>query len=486
MSLFYLPLVPIVGVIISLFLKNPSHVRLCGLIASLVTFQLSLYYWMLFDFSTGKFQFLDSFDWFPFANLSYTVGLDGISLFFLLLTTFLMPICLLAGWSAIKSFVKEYIICFLILESLLVVVFTVLDLFLFYIFFEGVLIPMFLIIGIWGSRERKIRAAYYFFLYTLVGSVLMLLGILFIYFEVGSTDIQVLYSVEFSEIDQIFLWLAFFASFAVKIPMIPFHIWLPEAHVESPTAGSLVLAGILLKLGAYGFLRFSIPLFPLASVYFTPFVYALSVVGIVYGSLTTLRQVDLKKIIAYSSVAHMNFVTLGLFAFTMQSFEGSILLMLSHGVVSPALFLCVGVLYDRYKSRLLNYYSGLVQVMPLYAVIFSFFTLANLSLPGTSSFVGEFLILTGVYQINTSASIFSTLGVIFGAAYSLWLYNRVIFGTLKVSYTSTFFDINRREFFVFVPLILLTLWMGVYPESFLKPLHASVSELLCHLSFFPN
>jgi proton-translocating NADH-quinone oxidoreductase chain M len=398
--------------------------------------------------------------------------------FFIILTGLLIPLCILASWTAIQNYVKEYMIAWLMLEALLMCVFSVLDLILFYIFFESVLIPMFLIIGIWGSRERKIRAAYQFFLYTLIGSLLMLLAVLLIYFQAGTTDIHVLMTTEFSERRQMFMWLAFFASFAVKIPMLPFHIWLPEAHVEAPTAGSVILAGILLKLGGYGFLRFSIPLFPEATIYFTPLVYTMSILAIIYASLTTLRQVDMKKIIAYSSVAHMNFCTIGMFTLNVQGVEGSILLMLSHGIVSSALFLCIGVLYDRHHTRIVRYYSGLVHTMPIFVTILFIFTLANLSLPGTSSFIGEFLILVGAYQSNTVTTFLAATGMVLRGAYSLWLFNRICYGNLKMYSLGGFRDVDRRELSIFVPLLFLTFYMGVYPEVFLDAMHVSVLHLV--------
>jgi NADH-ubiquinone oxidoreductase chain 4 len=339
---------------------------------------------------------------------------------------------------------------------------------------------MFIIIGVWGSRQRKIKAAYQFFLYTLLGSVFMLLAILLILLQTGTTDLPILLTTSFSERRQIFLWIAFFASFSVKVPMVPVHIWLPEAHVEAPTAGSVILAGILLKLGTYGFLRFSIPMFPEATLCFTPFIYTLSAIAIIYTSLTTLRQIDLKKIIAYSSVAHMNLVTIGMFSLNIQGIGGSILLMLSHGLVSSALFLCVGVLYDRHKTRLVRYYGGLMSTMPNFSTIFLFFTLANMSLPGTSSFIGEFLILVGAFQRNSLVATLAALGMILGAAYSLWLYNRVVSGNCKPDFLHKFSDLNGREVLIFLPLIVGVVWMGVYPKVFLDCMHTSVSNLVQH------
>nr|AKJ25710.1 NADH dehydrogenase subunit 4 [Geranium endressii] len=477
---------PVLGSIILLFIPN-SRIRLIrfiGLSASLITFLYSLVLWIQFDPSTAKFQFVESFRWLPYENIHFSLGLDGISLFFVILTTFLIPICILVGWSGMINFGKEYIIAFLICEFLMIAVFCMLDLLLFYVFFESVLIPMFIIIGVWGSRQRKIKAAYQFFLYTLLGSVFMLLAILFILLQTGTTDLQILLTTEFSERRQIFLWIAFFASFAVKVPMVPVHIWLPEAHVEAPTAGSVILAGILLKLGTYGFLRFSIPMFPEATLFFTPFIYTLSAIAIIYTSLTTLRQVDLKKIIAYSSVAHMNLVTIGMFSLNIQGIGGSILLMLSHGLVSSALFLCVGVLYDRHKTRLVRYYGGLVSTMPNFSVIFFFFTLANMSLPGTSSFIGEILILVGAFQRNSLVATLAAVGMILGAAYSLWLYNRVVSGNLKPDFLHKFSDLNGREVFIFLPFIVGVVRMGVHPKVFPDCMHTSVSNLVQHGKFY--
>ena len=497
-------LLPLIGAAILLFIPswNRRLIKVIGLSCSLITFMVSLLLWLFFDNSAQRFQFLwpktigfsgNTISETSIAyhssetlttgenlepTLNFILGIDGISLFFVILTTFLIPVCLLVGWTSIEIYVKEYVISFLIMESLMIAVFSVLDLLLFYIFFESVLIPMFIIIGVWGSRERKIRAAYQFFLYTLFGSLLMLLAVVLIYFQAGLCDLQTLYLTQFSEKRSILLWLAFFASFAVKVPMIPVHIWLPEAHVEAPTAGSVLLAGIMLKLGVYGFLRFSIPIFPFASIYFTPLIYTMSCIAIIYTSLTTVRQVDLKKIIAYSSVAHMNFVTLGLFSLNAQGVEGSIMLMLSHGIVSPALFLLVGSLYDRHKTRLLRYYGGVARTMPNFAILFLFFTMANISLPGTSSFVGEFLTLTGAFQNNTFAAIMAATGMVFGAAYALWLCNRLIYGFAKPEYIEAYSDLSRREVFMFLPFVYIVLLMGILPSPFLDTLRSSVGNVL--------
>ena len=478
--LSYLLILPILGAFILFLIPkwNFQLLRITALFFSFSTFILSLFLWVWFDKSISQFQYVDQLFWVPSLNLNFTVGLDGISLFLIILTTLLIPLCILASWVGIKNNVKEYLIAFLIMESFLIGVFCILDLLIFYVLFESVLIPMFLIIGIWGSRERKIRAAYFFFLYTLLGSVLMLVGVLYIYSVTGTTDYETLLSFPLTSLEQKFLWLAFFASFATKVPMLPMHIWLPEAHVEAPTAGSVILAGVLLKLGTYGFIRFSLPLFPDASIYFTPLVYAMAAMAVVYTSLTAIRQTDLKRIIAYTSVAHMNLVVIGLFSYNVIGLEGSMLQSLSHGFVASALFLIIGVIYDRHHTRMVKYYGGLVHTMPIFSIIFLIFTMANIALPGTSSFVGEFLILTGIYKINTIITFISATGMILGGGYSLWLFNRVVYGNLKVQYINQFCDMEKREFFVFLPLITGTLVMGIYPELFLDPMHMSINNLI--------
>nr|AMC32954.1 NADH dehydrogenase subunit 4 [Cleomella serrulata] len=478
-------LCPVLGSITPLFIPNSRirPIRLIGLCASLITFLYSPVPRIQFDSSTAKSQFVESLRWLPYENINFDLGIDGISLFFVILTTFLIPICISVGWSGMRSYGKEYITAFLIREFLMIAVFRMLDLLLFYVFPESVPIPMFIIIGVWGSRQRKIKAAYQFFLYTLLGSLFMLLAILLILFQTGTTDLQISLTTEFSERRQIFLWIASFASFAVKVPMVPVHIWLPEAHVEAPTAGSVILAGIPLKFGTHGFLRFSIPLFPEATLCSTPFIYTLSAIAIIYTSLTTSRQIDLKKIIAYSSVAHMNLVTIGMFSPNIQGIGGSILPMLSHGLVPSALFLCVGVLYDRHKTRLVRYYGGLVSTMPNLSTIFFSFTLANMSSPGTSSFIGEFPILVGAFQRNSLVATLAALGMILGAAYSLWLYNRVVSGNLKPDFLHKFSDSNGREVSIFIPFLVGVVRMGVHPKVFPDCMHTSVSNLVQHGKF---
>ena len=453
------------------------NARRTALFASSFTFLMSLFLWFGFDGSTADFQFVEKTDWIPTYNISYHLGVDGISMLFVMLTTLLTPICILASWDSIKTRVKEYMIAFLILETMMVGMFSALDIVIFYIFFEAVLIPMFLIIGVWGG-QRRVYASYKLFLYTLTGSVLMLLAILVMYLQAGTTDIPTLMATRFDPSLQIWLWLAFFASFAVKVPMWPVHTWLPDAHVEAPTAGSVILAGVLLKFGGYGFIRFSLPMFPDASLYFTPMMYGLSIVAVIYTSLVALVQHDMKKLIAYSSIAHMGFVTAGTFTMTTQGVEGAIYQMLSHGVVSAALFLCVGVIYDRMHTREISAYGGLVHKMPRYALVFMLFMMASVGLPGTGGFVGEFLVLVGLFKANTWVAAFIATGVILGAAYMLYLYRRVVFGALEKDEVKKMLDMSPREIAVFAPLIVLTLWMGIYPVSFLDVMHVSVDNLL--------
>ena len=477
-------LLPLIGAIIILFTRdtNVKLIKNVALVFSMASFVLSTFLWVLFDRSTAKFQFVEEFLWIPSSNINFFIGVDGISLFFVILTTLLVPLCLLASWNSVKIYVKEYMIAFLVMESLLVIVFCILDLLLFYVFFESVLIPMFLIVGVWGSRERKIRAAYMLFLYTLIGSVLMLLAILLMYSIAGTTDYQVLLTTPFNESLQKLLWIAFFASFAVKVPMVPVHIWLPEAHVEAPTAGSVILAGILLKLGSYGLIRFSLPLFPSATVFFTPLVYTMAAIAVVYTSLTAIRQTDIKRIIAYASVAHMNVILIGMFAMNAQGLEGAMIQQLAHGFVASALFLCVGVLYDRHHTRLVKYYGGMAHTMPVFVTVFLFFTMGNIAMPLTAGFVGEFLILVGAFQANTTIAVLGATGMVLGGGYSLWLFNRIAYGNLKVQALKAFSDMNRREFVIQFPLILGTLVMGIYPEIFLDPMHVSVANLIEHVN----
>ena len=453
------------------------NARYLALWTSLVTFALSLLLWINFDSTTAAFQFEEKARWFPGLNVFYHLGVDGISVFFVLLSTLLTPLCILASWEAVQTRVKEYMIAFLVLETMMVGVFCALDFVLLYIFFEGVLIPMFIIIGVWGG-PRRVYSAFKFFLFTLLGSVLMLLAVIALYLKGGTSDLPTLMRLDLPEHLQIWIFLAFLASFAVKVPMWPVHTWLPDAHVEAPTAGSVVLAGVLLKMGGYGFLRLSLPILPDATAFFVPLIFALSVVAVIYTSLVALAQEDMKKLIAYSSVAHMGFVTIGIFALNLHGLEGAIMLMLSHGVVSAALFLCVGVVYDRIHSRLIDRYGGLVHRMPIYAAVFMLFTLSAISVPGTSGFVGEFLSLLGGYLSNPWVAAFAASGMVLSVAYMLWLYRRVIFGKLEKDDLKRILDLSPREIVVFAPLAVLVIWMGIYPDSFLDVIHVSVANLL--------
>ena len=471
---------PIIGIFILAFIssntENSGNLKHTALWISFLNFLISLAVLFNFDVTNPNFQFVERYYWLG-DSISYQVGIDGISILFVVLTTFLIPICILASYNSIKFSIKEYLIAFLALEVFVIGVFISMDLILFYLFFEGGLIPMFLIIGIWGG-ERRIYSTFKFFLYTLAGSVFMLLAIIFMYWEAGTSNIPVLLQHDFDFNDQIILWLAFFASFVVKIPMWPFHTWLPDAHVEAPTAGSVILAGVLLKLAGYGFIRFSITMFPDASHYFAPMIFLLSIIAIIFTSLIALVQSDMKKLIAYSSVAHMGFVTLGIFTFTIQGIEGAIIQMISHGIVSAALFLCVGVVYDRIHTREIERYGGLVNKMPLYSFSFMIFILASLGLPGTSGFVGEFLVLLSIFSINTYFAVFATTGVVLAATYSLWLYRKVIFGQLIKDDLKDIADLSKREIIIFIPLIILTIFIGVYPIPILEIIEPSSQATL--------
>ena len=480
---------PILGALYIMFFTSKDDAggaraaRLVALLTTVVTFLLSLVLWVNFDHANVGFQFVNRVHWFSGTDISYYVGIDGISIFMVLLTTLLLPICVLASWKSITFRVREYMVAFLLLESFVIGVFCALDLVLFYFFFEGMLIPMYLIIGIWGG-DRRVYAAYKFFLYTLLGSVLFLVAVIYLFITHGTMDIPLL--MEKARFDtltaQKWLWLALFASFAVKVPMWPVHTWLPDAHVQAPTAGSVILAGILLKMGAYGFLRLSLPLLPDASHYFAPLMFTLSIIAVIYTSLVALVQEDMKKLIAYSSVAHMGFVTAGIFSFNQQGIEGALIQMISHGLVSGALFLCVGVVYDRLHTREISRYGGLVNIMPVYAVVFMFFTLASVGLPGTSGFVGEFLVIMGTFKAHALVSALIATGVVLGACYALWLYRRVVFGELVRADLKKMLDLDAREIAIFVPLVLLVLWMGIYPKAYFDVMAASVSNLIMQVT----
>ena len=471
---------PLVGAALVLLMKNDEaglrNARWAAFWTTIVTFLLSLVALARFDGAKAGFQLVERMPWLG-DSIVYQLGVDGIAMPFVILTTFLMPFCIAASFYSIKDRAREYYALFLLLETLMIGVFASLDLVLFYVFFEAGLIPMFLIIGIWGGA-RRIYASFKFFLYTLLGSVLMLLAIMAMYWAAGTTDIVKLLAFKFPSGMQYWLWLAFFASFAVKMPMWPVHTWLPDAHVEAPTAGSVILAGILLKMGGYGFIRFSLPMFPEASLYFANFVFALSVVAIIYTSLVAMMQEDIKKLIAYSSVAHMGFVTMGLFTLNSQGVQGAVFQMVSHGLVSGALFLCVGIVYDRMHTRMISAYGGLVNRMPFYALVFLLFTMANVGLPGTSGFVGEFLTLLGSYKANTWVAFFATTGVILSAAYALWLFARVVYGKLEKHALETIPDLDKREIALLAPLALLVLYFGVQPNAILAMSQASVDAML--------
>ena len=473
--------IPLIGAIFVLITKGSSNnveknSKNVAIFTSLANFFLSLFLWYSFDTQSPNFQFIEEKNWIN-GLINFQLGIDGISILFILLTTFIAPVCIFSGIHSIKFKIKEFLIAILVMETLMLGVFCSLDLVIFYLFFEGGLIPMFLIIGIWGGPKR-VYSAFKFFLFTLLGSVLMLVAIISIYWITGTTDVVKLFNIKIPQEYQYLLWLAFFSSFAVKLPMWPVHTWLPDAHVEAPTAGSVILAAILLKMAGYGFLRFSIGLFPIASDYFTPLIFALSIIAIIYTSLVALMQDDMKKLIAYSSVAHMGFVTIGIFSLTKQGIDGSIIQMISHGLISASLFLCVGVVYDRYHSRMISSYGGLVNIMPKYALVFMIFVLAALGLPGTSGFIGEFLVLVGVFQINVLVAVLASLGIILAAAYMLWLYKRVVFGRIVNSEIKEIKDLDKTEIYIFALLVFLIIFFGVYPEPLLNTVDISTNNLI--------
>jgi len=473
--------IPLIGALFILITRgNEKNIekksKQVAIFTSLANFFLSIVLWSLFDNSISDFQFIEKKNWMN-GLITFQLGVDGISILFILLTTFITPICIFSGINSIKFKIKEFLIAILLMETLMIGVFCSLDLVIFYLFFEGGLIPMFLIIGIWGGPKR-VYSAFKFFLFTLLGSVLMLVAVISIYWITGTTDVIKLLDIKILEEYQYILWLAFFSSFAVKMPMWPFHTWLPDAHVEAPTAGSVILAAILLKMAGYGFIRFSLGLFPVASDFFTPLIFILSIVAIIYTSLVALMQDDMKKLIAYSSVAHMGFVTIGIFSLTKQGLEGSIVQMISHGLISGALFLCVGVVYDRYHSRMISSYGGLVNFMPRYSLVFMIFTLAALGLPGTSGFIGEFLVLVGAFKKSKFIAITASLGVILAASYMLWLYRRVIFGRIANMDLKKMEDLNNTELYIFSSLIFLILFFGFYPEPLLNTISVSIDNLI--------
>ena len=473
-------LLPIIGSFFIIFIKSSNKdnqsIKLIALFTSFSNFLLSLYLWYQFDNSIYEFQFIENKKWL-IGLINYKVGVDGISILFILLTTFIIPLCVISVNHTIKHRNKEFLIAILLMESLMIGVFCSLDLVIFYLFFEGGLIPMFLIIGIWGG-QRRVYSAFKFFLYTLLGSVLMLIAIISIYWITGTTDFVEIYNQGIDFKYQKLLWLAFFSSFAVKTPMWPVHTWLPDAHVEAPTAGSVILAAILLKMAGYGFIRFSLGLFPLASEIFTPLIYALSVIAIIFTSLIALMQEDMKKLIAYSSVAHMGFVTLGIFTIQQQGLEGSIIQMISHGLVSAALFLCVGVIYDRMHTRQISFYGGLVNKMPAYATVFMFFMLASVGLPGTSGFVGELLVILGAFKVSTFIAIGASLGIILSAVYMLYLYKRIIFGVITNEKVKDILDLDLREKIILIPLLLTVFLIGIFPNIFLDPMRQSIEIII--------
>jgi proton-translocating NADH-quinone oxidoreductase chain M len=481
-TLYPILMIPLGGILILLTTRNKD--KEIGLFTAVMILIEALRLWVSMEEGTSEFQYVTKINLIEGIGLNPVLGIDGVSILYIILTAILMPVAILASWDNIKIYNKEFIICLISIELLLIGVFSVLDILGFYICFEGVLIPMYLIIGIWGARQEKVTAAYYFFFYTLIGSVLMLLSIFFIYSVTGTTDYITLLGQEINPDIQNILFLGFFASLAVKIPKFPFHIWLPQAHVEAPVAGSVLLAGILIKLGSYGFIRFTLPLFPAACIYFTPLVFTLGVLSIIYGSLTTLRQIDLKRIIAYSSVSHMGVVMLAIFSLSVVGIEGSIFLQIAHGVVSSALFIIVTALYDRHHTRIVKYYRGMAVTMPIFAIMFLVFTLANIAVPLSCNFIGEFMSLLAAFQVSPFIGILASTGMVLSACYALFLYNRVCFGSMSKYLVGSLHnqDLNKREFMVLLPLLFLTIYLGVYPNIILDSLHPCVHFIVSFLS----
>lgn len=482
--LLILLILPFISIIIIFFIKNNKIIKIFSIFISFIIFIFSLNLWLFFNKSISNFQFLLKINYINDYNIHFYLGVDGISLFFLILTTFLISICLLISYEIIKNNIKEFFILFFILEFCLIISFSTLDIFIFYIFFESILIPMFLIIGFWGGREKKVKAFYFFFLYTLTGSIFMFIAIIHIFLITGTTDYQILYNLNINFFYEKIYFLIFFLTFAIKIPIIPFHIWLPEAHVEAPTSGSILLAGILLKLGSYGLIRFLIPLFPKACIYFTPYILILCLISIIYSSLTAIRQLDLKKIIAYASIAHMNLIILGLFSLNIQGLEGSILQMISHGLISSGLFFSIGCLYDRYHTRFINYYGGLSQIMPLFSIFLFFYILSNISIPLSSNFVGELLILIGIFEENVIIFFFVIIGLFFGSIYSLLFYNKICYGNIKNIYLKIFYDLTYREFLINLIIIIPILLLGIYPKIFENYIYVTISKLIIHINYY--
>lgn len=481
--LFFVFILPLIGIGL-IFLVPKTYklgIKYITLIITTITFLISVLLWLFFEKNTNTFQYVIILKWFPYLNFNCILGIDGISLFFVILTALLFPICTLISWNSFNN--KYYYLALLSLEFLLTGAFCSLEILMFYVFFESMLIPMFFIIGIWGSRLRKIKASYYFFLYTLFGSLLMLLAIIYMYIHTGTFNYEILLTVSYSKFEQKLIWLSFFFAFSSKVPSLPFHLWLPEAHVEAPTAGSIILAGVLLKLGAYGFIRFSIPFFPEASVYYTPLIQFITTTSILYASLNAIRQTDLKRVIAYTSIAHMNLIVLGIFSLNVIGIEGAVIQCLSHGFVSSALFFIIGILYDRHHTKIIRYFSGLTPVMPLCMSFFFFFTLANMGLPGSSNFVGEFLILSSIFTLSNNIGFFAASSLILSSCYSLWLFNRIAFGNTKTQYIKKLIDLNVFELAILVFLSILTLILGIFPNIVLETIHSSTNNII-ELFFF--